>query len=95
MFMQDPILGLAAVALYPVQGYVIPKLQSKVNQLGRRRVRTIRQVADSVQETAAGITDILANDTAKTAIDRFRPSAGHDLRYPLRDLSAQIFFKVS
>ena len=35
MFMQDPVLGLAAVALYPVQGYIIPKLQDKVNQLGR------------------------------------------------------------
>ena len=39
MFMQDPILGLAAVALYPIQGYVIPKLQFKVNQLARLRVR--------------------------------------------------------
>src|SRR6185437_2636028 len=27
MFMQDPMLGAAAVALYPVQGYIIPKLQ--------------------------------------------------------------------
>src|SRR5439155_22259302 len=65
MFMQDPVLGLAAVALYPVQGYVIPKLQLKVNQLGRRRVRTVRQVADRVQESATGIADILANDPAK------------------------------
>ena len=54
MFMQDPVLGLAAVALYPVQGYVIPKLQRKVNQLNRLRVRTVRQVADRVQESAAG-----------------------------------------
>ncbi len=29
MFMQDPILGLASVALYPMQGYVIPKLQRR------------------------------------------------------------------
>src|SRR5579862_9393660 len=48
MFMQDPLLGIAAIALYPVQGYVIPKLQAKVNQLNKRRVRTIRQVADRV-----------------------------------------------
>src|SRR5271155_2120785 len=52
MFMQDPVLGLAAGALYPVPGYVIPKLQRKGKQLGRRRVRTVRQVADRVQETA-------------------------------------------
>ena len=46
MFMQDPVLGAAAVALYPLQGYVIPKLQRKVNQLDKQRVRTVRKVAD-------------------------------------------------
>src|SRR5260370_3583103 len=71
MFMQDPILGLAAVALYPVQGYVIPKLQNKVNQLNRLRVRTVRQVADRVHESATGIADILANDTAKLQLAGF------------------------
>ena len=35
MFVQDPILGLAAIALYPVQIVVIPKLQRQVNQLGK------------------------------------------------------------
>src|SRR5437870_7577628 len=37
MFMQDPILGAVAMALYPVQGYLIPKLQTKVNQLQKER----------------------------------------------------------
>ena len=41
MFIQDPVLGLAAVALYPFQGYIIPKLQRKVNQLNKQRVRTL------------------------------------------------------
>jgi putative ABC transport system ATP-binding protein len=83
MFMQDPVLGLAAVALYPVQGYVIPKLQRKVNQLNRRRVRTVRQVADRVQETAAGITDILANDDARLQLTGFASLLGtiYDIRF--------------
>jgi putative ABC transport system ATP-binding protein len=83
MFMQDPVLGLAAVALYPIQGYVIPKLQRKVNQLNRRRVRTVRQVADRVQETAAGITDILANDGAKLQLTGFAHLLGtiYDIRF--------------
>src|SRR6202023_2234663 len=55
MFMQDPILGAAAIALYPIQAYIIPKLQFKVNQLGKQRVRTVRQVADRVQESAGGL----------------------------------------
>jgi putative ABC transport system ATP-binding protein len=83
MFMQDPVLGLAAVALYPMQGYIIPKLQRKVNQLNRRRVRTVRQVADRVQETAAGITDILANDAAKLQLTGFAHLLGtiYDIRF--------------
>jgi putative ABC transport system ATP-binding protein len=85
MFMQDPILGLAAVALYPVQGYVIPKLQNKVNQLNRRRVRTVRQVADRVQESATGIADILANDTAKLQLAGFAHLLGtiYDIRFEI------------
>src|SRR5882757_2475169 len=62
MFMQDPVLGTAAVALYPLQGYFIPKLQRKVNLLGKERVRTVRQVADKVGDSAAGIVEIYAND---------------------------------
>jgi ABC-type multidrug transport system fused ATPase/permease subunit len=83
MFMQDPVLGLAAVALYPVQGYVIPKLQRKINLLNRRRVRTVRQVADRVQETAAGIADILANDDAKLQLTGFSHLLGtiYDIRF--------------
>src|SRR5258707_13114099 len=34
MFMQYPNLRRSAIALYPIQGYIIPKLQFKVNQLG-------------------------------------------------------------
>jgi len=85
MFMQDPVLGLAAVALYPVQGYVIPKLQDKVNQLNRRRVRTVRQVADRVQESATGVVDILANDTAKLQLTRFAHLLGtiYDIRFEI------------
>jgi ABC-type multidrug transport system fused ATPase/permease subunit len=83
MFMQDPVLGLAAIALFPVQGYVIPKLQRKVNQLNRQRVRTIRQVADRVQESATGIADILANDAAKLQLTGFASLLGriYDIRF--------------
>src|SRR5271169_142927 len=85
MFMQDPVLGLAAVALYPVQGYVIPKLQRKVNQLNRQRVRTIRQVADRVQESASGITDILANDAIRLQLTGFAHLLGtiYDIRFEI------------
>src|SRR6185369_12531435 len=85
MFMQDPVLGAAAVALYPLQGYVIPKLQRKVNLLGKRRVRTIREVADQVHESAAGIVDIHANDAVKRQLTAFAHLLGtiYDIRFEI------------
>jgi len=85
MFVQDPILGAAAIALYPVQGYVIPKLQFKVNQLAKQRVRTVRQVADRVQESAAGIVEIQANDTVKLYLTDFANILGriYDIRFEI------------
>src|SRR6266436_682257 len=85
MFMQDPVLGTAAVALYPLQGYVIPKLQRKVNQLGKRRVRTIREVADRVGDSAAGITEIHANDAVRLQLANFAGFLGtiYDIRFEI------------
>src|SRR3546814_9725131 len=61
IFAQDPILGAAAIALYPFQGWLIPRLQRKVNQLGKQRVRTMRQISDKIGESVGGIQDIHAN----------------------------------
>ena len=75
MFVQDWRLGLAAVALYPVQGYVIPKLQKKVQLLGKERVATVRKLAERIGETVTGADAIHANDTSQ---------------YELADLSARL-----
>ena len=85
MFIQDPILGTAAVALYPLQGWIIPKLQRIVNQLQRRRIRTVRVVADKVQETAAGLAEIQANDTVKLQLSHFANILGliYDIRFEI------------
>jgi ABC-type multidrug transport system fused ATPase/permease subunit len=64
IFVQDPYLGAAAVSLYPLQGYLIPKLQKRVNQLGKERVRSVRQLSDRVGETVGGSQEIHAHDTA-------------------------------
>jgi putative ABC transport system ATP-binding protein len=85
MFIQDPVLGAAAVALYPIQGYVIPKLQRKVNQLGKQRVRTIRQVADRIGESAAGIAEIHANNAVRWQLAHFTHLMGkvYDIRFEI------------
>ena len=48
IFNQDLWLGLAAIALYPPQIYLIPRLQRKINQLGKERVTTARQLSDRI-----------------------------------------------
>ena len=64
MFVQDPLLGAAAVAFYPLQGYLIPKLQRIVRRLNRERVRKVRVLSDRIAETIAARNEIRANDAA-------------------------------
>lgn len=63
LFVQDPLMGLAAISLYPIQAYLIPKLQRRVNQLGKERVRAVRRLAERIGETVGGIQEIRAHGT--------------------------------
>ncbi len=63
MCLQDPILGIAAVALYPVQIVVIPRLQRKVNNLNKRRIQLVRGLSDEITETAVSLREIQTNGT--------------------------------
>ncbi|MEO0761093.1 MAG: ABC transporter transmembrane domain-containing protein, partial [Pseudomonadota bacterium] len=58
LFLQNPWLGLAAVALIPLQGWLIPKLQRRINFLNKERVREVRQLAQQIGENAAGAQDL-------------------------------------
>jgi len=64
IFAQDVFLGAAAIALYPLQMWIIPWLQAKVNKLARDRVLNIRRMADRIGETISGVREIHANDTS-------------------------------
>jgi putative ABC transport system ATP-binding protein len=65
MFVQNPVLGAAAVALYPVQGYVIPKMQRRIRALGRERVRKMRTLSDRIGEAIASQVEIRTNAGAR------------------------------
>ncbi|MFT5218294.1 MAG: putative ABC transport system ATP-binding protein [Planctomycetota bacterium] len=64
IFQQDIFLGLAAIALYPFQMYVIPRLQKKVNLLNKERVTMVRSLSGRIGETIAGINEVHTNDTS-------------------------------
>ena len=65
IFLQDVFLGAAAIALYPFQLYVIPKLQKRVNELAKERVRTVRSLSGRIGETISGINEVHSNDTSR------------------------------
>ena len=85
IFAQDALLGIAAVMLYPLQMYVIPKLQRKINALAKQRVRTVRRLSDRVGETVSGIAEIHAHDTSRYARAHVADLLGKvfDIRYEL------------
>jgi ABC-type multidrug transport system fused ATPase/permease subunit len=58
LFAQSFWFGLASVALIPLQAWVIPKLQKRINRLNKIRVSEVRKLAAEIGETAAG-TDTL------------------------------------
>ena len=64
LFVQNPIMGLAAVSLYPLQAYVIPKLQRRVNQLGKQRVRAVRKLSERIGEAIAGVQEMHGHGTS-------------------------------
>jgi len=84
MFVQDWTLGLAAISLYPIQLYLIPKLQRQVNALSKERVRTVRRLSERIGEAVSSVEEIHSNDTSewhradfsRAALVRLRVCAG-------------------
>jgi putative ABC transport system ATP-binding protein len=85
MFIQDPILGGAAVMFYPLQGYLIPKMQRIVRRLGRERVRKMRVLSDRIGETIAARGEIRANDGATYQLADISQRLGevYDIRFEM------------
>ena len=85
MFVQDPILGFAAIALYPVQMVLIPKLQKQVNELAKQRIRTVRKLSEHIGEAVAGMQEIHAHDTSELELAGFsaRMNTIYRIRYQI------------
>lgn len=85
IFAQDPYMGLAAIALYPLQAMVIPRLQRRVNLLGKARVREVRKLSDRIAETVSGAQEIHTHDTSHYELADFAHRLGRifDIRYQI------------
>ena len=93
MFAQDPILGIAAIVLYPLQIWIIPKLQRQVNLLGKARVKQVRKLAERIGETSQGVRDIRANDTTQYERARFSKELGVVFNIRLQIYKKKFFIK--
>ena len=76
MFVQDWKLGLAAIALYPLQAWLIPKLQRRVNLLNQHRIIRMRSLAENLGEVVAGINEIHSNNNSVFFRDHFSKLLG-------------------
>ncbi len=85
MFVQDWILGLAAVALYPLQMYLIPKLQKELNRLKKARVVKVRKLSERIGETVTIVQEIHAHDTSRFELADFSEQLHQifDIRYKI------------
>jgi putative ABC transport system ATP-binding protein len=77
LFVQNPWIGLAAISLYPLQAYLIPKLQRRVNQLGKERVRAVRKLSERIAETIGGIHEVHGHGTQAWERTDFTRRLGH------------------
>lgn len=77
LFYQNWILAAAAVALYPIQLYLIPRLQMRVNALGKERVRLVRRLSDRIGEAVQGVSEIHIHDTSQFVLADFSDRLGN------------------
>ena len=61
LFLQSVWFGLAAIALIPLQAWLIPMLQRQINLLNKKRIKQVRALAGEIGESAAGASTLRVN----------------------------------
>ncbi len=61
LFLQNLWFGVAAVALIPLQAWIIPKLQRQINLHNKDRIQEVRHLAAEIGETATGAAELRVN----------------------------------
>lgn len=93
LFVQNVWLGLSAVALIPLQAYIIPKLQRQVNLLNREKVKRVRRLSERLSETVAGVHDIRLSATSAYTRADFTNRLGEILRVRFEIYKKKFFMK--
>lgn len=76
MFVQDPVLGAAALTVLPIQLVLLPKLQRRVNVLSRTRIKEVRQLgrqlSDQLREQESGLIGLGPAGASFRELERVR-----------------------
>ncbi|WP_278923431.1 ABC transporter transmembrane domain-containing protein [Pseudophaeobacter profundi] len=88
LFSQSLWFGLAAVALIPLQGWLIPMLQRQINVLNKTRIHQVRALASEIGESAAGAATLRINGGWRYRMAAITDRLGH-----LYDIRFQIYQK--
>lgn len=91
MFVQDPVLGLLATSMIPLQAFIIPRMQKKLNTLKKARVKEVRVLANEISEGVDGYRDIRHNGTRHFHLAHFSQILSR-LFYIRLDIFKQKFF---
>nr|CAA6828917.1 MAG: FIG00984639: hypothetical protein [uncultured Thiotrichaceae bacterium] len=93
MFMQSPMIGFAALALVPLQGYIIPLLQRRINQLHKKRIQKVRLLSNQVGETVSNIQEIRAQNQNPRALAKLGQQLGQIFWIRLEIYKRKFFMK--
>ncbi len=85
LFAQSVWFGLAAIALIPLQAWIIPILQRQINLLNKSRIQETRKLAADIGESAAGVSDIRINGGLRYRMSLFSNRLGniYDIRFAI------------
>ena len=85
LFLQSFWFGLAAVSLIPLQAWLIPRLQRKINLLNKARIKEVRALAAEIGETAAGASALRTHGAwrYRLAVITDRLGSLYDIRFDI------------
>lgn len=84
MFLQNWMMGVAAIALFPLQIYLIPKIQRRINSLQRGEVEAIRGISQRISDVVAGVDEIHGHDTSQYELADFSERLGKIFRFRIQ-----------
>lgn len=93
LFLQSFWFGLAGIALIPLQAWLIPMLQRRINLLNKERIKEMRAFSSEIGESAAGISDLRTNGGLRYRLAQFTDRLGRLFQIRFQIYQKKFFMK--